>query len=121
MPRHGLLTALTVLMVALVAALSGCSPSTDSIVSPVDYSLPTALPSRGEITEPATATVTPPAAVLPTYTPRPTYTRRPAPTEAVAEERQAGPPFQAVLLDGNQFDLADTLGTPTLLTFWAPW
>ncbi len=108
-------------MVALVAALSGCSPSTDSIVSPVDYSLPTALPSRGEITEPATATVTPPTNVPTKYTRRPTYTPRPAPTKATAVERQDGPLFQAVLLDGNKFDLADTLGTPTLLTFWAPW
>ena len=120
-PRHGLLTALAILMVALVAALLGCSPSTEPVGSEAEYSLPTALTSRGEITEPATATVTPPAAVLPTYTRRPTYTPRPAPTKATAVERQDGPLFQAVLLDGNKFDLADTLGTPTLLTFWAPW
>ena len=120
-PRHGLLTTLTILMVALVAALSGCSPSTEPIVAEADYSLPTALPSRGDIAEPATATVTPPTIVPTKYTRRPTYTPRPAPTEAVAEERQAGPLFQAVLLDGNKFDLANTLGTPTLLTFWAPW
>ena len=116
MPRYALLTALVILMVALVAALLGCSQSTQPVGSEAEYSLPTPLPSRGDITEPATATVTPP-----TYTPKPTYTPRPAPTEAVAEERQAGPLFEAVLLDGNKFDLADTLGTPTLLTFWAPW
>ena len=121
MSRHALLTALAILMVALVAALLGCSQSTQPVGSEAEYSPPTPLPSRGDITEPATATVTPPTNIPPTYIPRPTYTPRPAPTEAVAEERQAGPLFQAVLLDGNKFDLADTLGTPTLLTFWAPW
>ena len=63
----------------------------------------------------------------PTYTPRarPTYTPHPTPTRrATAGEaggREAATPFAAYLLDGSQLALADTLGSPTLLAFWAPW
>ena len=29
--------------------------------------------------------------------------------------------FEARTLDGTVITLADTVGTPTLLAFWAPW
>ena len=79
----------------------------------------TEIPPTGTATA-ATPPTTPPP---PTYTPRPrpTYTPRPAPTPAGEGARQPAENFRARLLDGSELELSDTLGTPTLLAFWAPW
>lgn len=75
-----------------------------------------------------TPTSNPTASPQPTYTPRPrpTYTPRPLPNQnqgggITAAERSPGLFFQATLVDGQEFDMEDTLGTPTLLAFWAHW
>ena len=46
---------------------------------------------------------------------------RQPPTPDGADQRPPAPTFAGALLDGNEYRLADTLGTPTLLMFWAPW
>lgn len=104
------------------ATVNALAPTWDPTETPTP--LPTATPSP-------TATATPPPTVAaaptpqPTYTPRPrpTYTPRPLPDAGVAvAERMPGVFFQAILLDGSEFNMeAATLGTPTLLAFWAPW
>ena len=72
-------------------------------------------------TEPPTSTNTPP----PTATQRPTYTPHPVPqadsTAADTRGRETSIPFEARLLDGTDLAFADTIGSPTLLAFWAPW
>ena len=45
----------------------------------------------------------------------------PTPALGGAGPRLPAPMFTGALLDGNEYRLADTLGTPTLLMFWAPW
>ena len=85
--------------------------------------IPTATAAGGADTPPAPSVATP----RPTYTPRarPTYTPHPTPTRPApagdVNGREAAVPFAAYLLDGSQLALADTLGAPTLLAFWAPW
>lgn len=96
---------------------------------------PTATP-QPSAAAPPTETATPPAATpqptdtvaptpQPTYTPRPrpTYTPHPLPDAGIAAaERAPGLFFEAILLDGSEFNMEEaTLGTPTLLAFWAPW
>ena len=113
-------------LVALLAlAVIGCAnpaaqPATVSYESTVQALIPSVAPTTAPTAAPdaSTAATEPPA---PAATLRPTYTPRPLPTRAVEGERQPAPLFQAVLLDGGEFDLADTLGTPTLVVFWAPW
>lgn len=61
------------------------------------------------------------AVPTPTPAPRPTYTPRPPPTQATADGREPNIPFEAETIDGSQFNLEDTIGTPTLIAFWAPW
>lgn len=94
---------------------------TPSPPPPTDTPLPTATATLAP-----TPTLTP--SPQPTYTPRlrPTYTPRPLPNQnqgggVMAAERSPGLFFQATLLDGSRFSMEDTLGTPTLLAFWAPW
>lgn len=95
---------------------------TPSPLPPTDTPEPTATPAP-------TPTSNPTASPLPTYTPRPrpTYTPRPLPNQnqggggITAAERSPGLFFQATLVDGSEFDMEDTLGTPTLLAFWAHW
>ena len=50
-----------------------------------------------------------------------TYTPWAEPTKATTDSRQPAPPFNAHTLDGNEFSLEETLGSPTLIAFWAPW
>ena len=59
----------------------------------------------------------------PTYTPwpQPTYTPRPTQARSTPDERPPAPLFQATTLDGSEFILADAIGKPTLIAFWAPW
>ena len=126
-------------------------PTLDAGVAPPDYAatvnalapsriLPTLTPTPSpppptdtpQPTATATATLaptsTPTPSPQPTYTPRlrPTYTPRPLPNQnqsggVMAAERSPGLFFEAILLDGSKFSMEDTLGTPTLLAFWAPW
>ena len=130
------LAALTALVVLL---LSGCAttarePAGIDHGATVSALLPTQHPKEPPPSATAlAATAIPPttsAAVNPptippppTYTPRPrpTYTPRPAPTPAGEGARQPAENFRARLLDGSELELSDTLGTPTLLAFWAPW
>lgn len=115
---------------ALCMVLAACSQS--SVATPesdygatVEAILPTAEPTLPPTaTLPPTPTSIPPTDTpAPTYTPRPqpTYTPRPTPTPATTEERQPAIPFNAQMLDGSEFALADGYGSPTLLAFWAPW
>ena len=103
---------------ATVQALLPTAPAT-ATPAPI----PTATAAGGADMPPAPFAATP----RPTYTPRarPTYTPHPTPTRgALAGDgrgREAATPFAAYLLDGSQLALADTLGAPTLLAFWAPW
>ena len=105
---------------ATVQALLPTAPAT-ATATPAP--IPTATAAGGADTPPAPSATT----LRPTYTPRarPTYTPHPTPTRrAVAGDvngREAAVPFAAYLLDGSQLALADTLGAPTLLAFWAPW
>ena len=94
---------------------------TPSPLPPTDTPAPTA-------TAAPTPSSNPTASPQPTYTPRPrpTYTPRPLPNQnqgggITAAERSPGLFFQATLVDGSEFDMEDTLGTPTLLAFWAHW
>lgn len=94
---------------------------TPSPLPPTDTPQPTA-------TATATLATTPTPSPQPTYTPRlrPTYTPRPLPNQnqsggVMAAERSPGIFFETILLDGSKFSMEDTLGTPTLLAFWAPW
>lgn len=123
------------LALVLGVILVGCAVPAEQSATPdyqatIQFLLPTAKP-----TEPPTPTAMPtpvsPAATFrpidtpePTATLRPTYTPRPLPAQAAsseAGEREQSIPFQARLLDGTDLLLADTIGTPTLLAFWAPW
>ncbi len=115
---------------ALCMALVACSQT--AVATPesdygatVEALLPTAEPTVPPTpTLPPTPTWIPPTDTpAPTYTPRPqpTYTPRPTPTPATTEERQPAIPFNAQMLDGSEFSLADGYGSPTLLAFWAPW
>ena len=144
MPDLRSLTAL--LLIAVVACLGvslfACAPqSTDrsdpEYAATVQALLPAPDPAQRPESQPvitvaatdpsASPTDTPvPAAETPTpptYTPRPlpTYTPRPVPLPAGETERSQAVPFQAQTLDGSVLTLSDTLGTPTLLAFWAPW
>ena len=84
---------------------------------PTEPPAPTAMLTPQPLTDAAPPTDTP----APTASLRPTYTPRPLPTQAEASEREPSIPFQASLLDGTDLLLADTMGAPTLLAFWAPW
>ncbi len=146
MPRSRTTTsAIAILICALASVfLGGCAPNTaepggSDHSATVQVLLPTsenpaapsgdapaAIPPTDSPTlitatdTPIAATDTPAPA---TYTPRPppTYTPRPAPTREGDGEREEAVTFQAQLLDGSVLNLSDTLGTPTLLAFWAPW
>ena len=109
---------LAFLLAAMGALIAGCAGGGAN---------PTAVWQEPTLPPAATAT-----AILPTDTPaptatsaptpaRPTYTPRPAPTRLGDGERTPAPSFQALTLDGSAVYLEDTLGTPTLLAFWAPW
>ena len=74
--------------------------------------------------DPPTATSPPDDTPAPTATLRPTYTPHPRPTPAASSEpgeREPAIPFEARRLNGADLVLSDTIGTPTLLAFWAPW
>lgn len=45
----------------------------------------------------------------------------PSPTPDGADLRLPAPMFAGTFLDGNEYRLEDTMGSPTLLMFWAPW
>ena len=118
------LTTFAWLALALVCvAVSGCANSQHDAESTRYESTVQALLPAHEATPTVPPTIAPTDAPPPTYTPRPapTYTPRPLPPVSFAGERENAPLFQAALLDGAVYDLADTLGAPTLLAFWAPW
>ncbi len=126
---------LLVLVLALGVILAGCASPAERSATP-DYQatiqilLPTAEPTEPPTPtamptpESPTATSSPTDTPEPTATLRPTYTPRPLPAQAESSgssEREQSIPFKAPLLDGTDLVLADTIGTPTLLAFWAPW
>ena len=129
--------ALLALVLAVSVIMVGCAAPTDEPAAP-DYAatvqilLPTAEPTEPPTPTPTamptpeapTATSRPTDSPEPTATLRPTYTPRPLPAPAGVDgsgERERAIPFQARLLDGSDLLLADTIGAPTLLAFWAPW
>ncbi len=127
--------ALLALILAISVVMVGCAAPTGEpaepdyaatvqillpTVEPTEPPTPTAMPTP----EAPTATSQPTDSPEPTATLRPTYTPRPLPAPAGSDgsgERERAIPFQARLLDGADLLLADTIGTPTLLAFWAPW
>ena len=133
------LDALAALAALVVLLLSGCAttagePAGIDHAATVSALLPTQHPTEPPSATALAATAIPPAGAAmaatpptipppPTYTPRPrpTYTPRPAPTRESEGGRQPAENFRARLLDGSELELSDTLGTPTLLAFWAPW
>ena len=115
-------------LAALCVLLLGCAvsepaPPATNHRATVEALLPTAEPTEPPNADAADIPPTPADTPSPTYTPRPrpTYTPRPAPTPATAKQREPAIGFQAVTLDGSEIRLDDTLGSPTLLAFWAPW
>ncbi len=120
---------------ALGVILVGCAAPAEQSATPdypatIQFLLPTAEPTEPPTPtamptpDPSTAMSPPTDAPAPTATLRPTYTPRPLPAPAGSSEsgeREQSIPFQARLLDGADLLLADTIGTPTLLAFWAPW
>ncbi len=87
--------------VALCLALSGCRTPTDD-------------PGAGSAqSDPANIEATVSAAL------RPLEETRPG-ADGVAL-RPPAPMFAGTFMDGNDYRLEDTVGTPTLLMFWAPW
>ena len=122
--------ALIAVLALLCALVIGCSQQPTEPAQPDHGATVQALLPPAEPTTPPTATAVPTPAeaaastsVPPTDTPLPppTYTPRPAPTRAGDGERERATPFQAQTLDGSVLTLSDTLGSPTLLAFWAPW
>ncbi len=95
-------------------AVSSSSPPSDATHTPTPRLAATAT-AMSSPTSPPTVEVTPTAeivrstAVLPTATPEGAGQRAPAPM------------FAGTFMDGNDYQLDDTVGTPTLLMFWAPW
>ena len=120
--------AATVNALALSRALPTLTP-TPSPLPPTDTPAPTATLAPTPTASPTpTSSPTATTAPQPTYTPRPrpTYTPRPLPNQnqgggITAAERSPGLFFRATLVDGSEFDMEETLGTPTLLAFWAHW
>ena len=104
------------------ATVNALAPTWDPTETPTPLPTATASPTATP-TPPPTAAPAPTS--QPTYTPRPrpTYTPRPLPDAGVAAaQRTPAVFFQAILLDGSEFNMEQaTLGTPTLLAFWAPW
>lgn len=79
-------------------------PTVDAMVRALSGApVPTATPSLPLSPSP-TATAPPPLSSAPTPIPRP-----------------VAPLFSGQTVDGREFNVADTAGTPTLLVFWAPW
>lgn len=107
------------------ATVNALAPTWDPTATP----LPTAAAPPTETATPPSATPQPTDTAAPTpqptYTPRPrpTYTPHPLPDAGIAAaERAPGLFFEGILLDGSEFNMEEaTLGTPTLLAFWAPW
>ena len=134
---------IAVVMLAIVgcgglpASSGGSAPATDydatvqALLPPAPVTAtatPAPIPTATAVAGAADTPPSPSAATpRPTYTPRarPTYTPHPTPTRPApagdVNGREAAVPFAADLLDGSQLALADTLGAPTLLAFWAPW
>ena len=93
-------------------------PTTDGpiavTITPAPTPAPTLAPTLASTLAPTLA---------PTYTssPDPTYTPQPAIGTATTEDRPPAHPFSAQTLDGQQFSLEETYGSPTLIAFWAAW
>ena len=117
---------------AVCLALMACQ-QTNSEATPSGY---TATPDQSLLTYnltfptthgPIAVTITPAPTLAPTpaptYTssPDPTYTPHPGIDTAATEDRPPAHPFSAQTLDGQQFSLEETYGSPTLIAFWAPW
>ena len=117
-----------VVALALCALMLGCdqtraeTPAGDYGAT-VEALLPTADPTVPPTPIPTPTSIPPTDTPAPTFTPRPrpTYTPWPTPTKATTEDRQPAIPFNAQMLDGSEFSLPDSFGSPTLLAFWAPW
>lgn len=119
---------LVVATLILCAAAVGCNQAPEQTPASDYGATAEALLPTADPTVPPTPTLAPTPVPLtdtpaPTYTPRPqpTYTPWPTPTRATTEDRQPAIPFNAQTLDGSEFSLPESFGSPTLLAFWAPW
>ena len=117
---------LVVAAVALLAATVGCSQNASDAPAgdygaTVEALLPTAEPTLPPTLTPTPVPPTDTPAPTNTPRPQPTYTPRPAPTLPTTESRHPAISFDAQMLDGSEFSLPDSYGSPTLLAFWAPW
>lgn len=120
--------------VTLCLALSGCRTTTDDPAAGdaqpdppnIEATVSAVLRSLEE-TQPAPATdsansasVSPPSAVS-AATPALQPTATVGPASDGSAQRLPAPMFAGTFMDGNDYRLEDTVGTPTLLMFWAPW
>ena len=69
----------------------------------------------------ASSSTLPAATITPTSTTVAATVDIPTATPDGADQRPPAPMFAGAFMDGNEHQLADTVGTPTLLMFWAPW
>ena len=108
-------------------AVQPAAPTTVPTLAPSRMSQiePTQTPTLEPIGSAAMPSVSPnPPPMAPTTPPvdaaAPT-TEIPTPTPIGADLRPAAAMFAGTFMDGNEHRLEDTVGTPTLLMFWAPW
>ena len=83
---------------------------------------PTPTPPPRPVSATAAAPNLPPTQVIePTATLAASAQAIPTATPDGADKRPPAPMFAGTFMDGNDYRLEDTVGTPTLLMFWAPW
>ena len=120
--------------VALCLAMVGCQTPTndpgagDAQPDPpnIEATVSAALRSLEETPPASSAGGTDPTSMSPpSAAPAATPSRQPTPPLTLASDataqRPPAPMFARTFMDGNDYQLEDTVGTPTLLMFWAPW
>lgn len=117
------------------AALRSLEEKPPTPVADIGQSTPVTAPVAAPAAAPAVAPLAaappdpthtaPPLVVTPaaisTSPPSPPPPTTATPTPPGAELRPPAPMFAGTFMDGNDYRLEDTVGTPTLLVFWAPW
>ena len=102
------------------AATPAGAPSRRS--SPGTHQTPVGATAALTALEPTGSPVPPPTVPLTTRADAVASTEQvPTPTPDGADLRPPAPMFAGAIMDGSQYRLEDTVGSPTLLMFWAPW
>ncbi len=102
------------------AAVPTNAPSPSPPPDPTQASNPRLAATTAAILTPS-PTAPPTVEITPTAEMVRTTAESPTPTPAGADQRAPAPMFAGTFMDGNDYRLEDTVGTPTLLMFWAPW